>query len=275
MATLQVPGATLSYQTLGSGPLIVFIAGARGEGAGFQPVAQHLAATHKVLTYDRRGYGGSKLDGPPDDAARLRTDADDVARLIKAEGDGPAIVFGSSSGAIVALQVLADHPDVVVTLLAHEPPALRRLPPEEAEARLAATHAMVATYRAQGLQAALGPFIAEVMSPSDRETLARIGAQADPAQAARNFDHWFEHELRQYPATEFDDARLRAVADRLIFVAGDNSAGRYPHRLAVLFASQLGVPLRHLPGGHIGFTSFGEAFARGLSAILAERAPAG
>jgi len=80
-----------------------------------------------VLTYDRRGFSRSTLDGPPG-LDRLSTDADDVQRLLEHLNAAPADVFGASSGAIVGLAVLTRHPDTVRTVLAFEPPAVRMLP---------------------------------------------------------------------------------------------------------------------------------------------------
>ena len=67
----------------GSGPLLVLTPGARGTGATFQPLAQHLALHFSVLTYDQRGYTGSSLGGPQDISRRLETCADDVALLVQ------------------------------------------------------------------------------------------------------------------------------------------------------------------------------------------------
>lgn len=272
MSILDVPGAKLSYEVTGEGPLVVLIPGAGGEGAGFKPLAHHLASGYRVLTYDRRGFGASALDGPQDYSVRLRTDADDVARLIEREGGGHARVFGSSSGAIVALQVLSDHADVVDLLLAHEPPAVRRLPQAEAEAQLAADRKMYETYRASGMQAALGPFLMQVMSASDREVLAQSAHRADPAQTARNFDYWFEHELRVYPGTVFDDDKLKRALDRLVFVAGEETRGLMPHKVAELFADQLGASLEVIPGGHVGYIPFAAQIAPELTRIFSQRA---
>ena len=275
MSFLEVPGAKLRYDVVGEGRLIVFVAGARGEGIGFLPIAQRLSSQYKVVTYDRRGYGGSALDGPQDYDNRLATDAADVAHLVRREGDGPAIVFGSSSGAIVALQVLSDHADLVRTLLAHEPPAARRLPPAEGEALIASNYKMYDTYRRSGIQAAMGPFMMEVLSDTDRRMIAQSATRPDPA-GARNFDYWFEHELRQYPATVFDDMKLNAVSGKLSFLGGQETAALYPHRIAALFASQLNTAFELVPGGHLGFTTSSEPFAARLVEILdksADRSP--
>src|SRR3546814_16456544 len=93
----------------------------------FQRVREHLAARYTVATYDRRGFSRSQLDGQQDYDRRLETDANDVRRLIEHSSDKPAILFGSSSGGIIVLEVLARHPSVVRSLVPPEPAALRLL----------------------------------------------------------------------------------------------------------------------------------------------------
>ena len=127
-ANLDVPGAQLFYEGSGSGPLLILIPGASGTGESFRPLIPHLISHYRVVIYDRRGFSRSVLSGPQDEARRLATDADDVRRLIEHVSDQPAIVFGSSSGAIVALEVLTRYPECVQTVVAHEPPAVTLLP---------------------------------------------------------------------------------------------------------------------------------------------------
>ena len=269
MTQLDVPGAKLGYTVVGEGPLLVLIAGARGSGAIYQPLAQHLASEYRVLTYDRRGYGSSPLDGEQDYSQRLETDADDVARLIAQEG-GKAIVFGSSSGAIVALTVINRHASAVRLLLAHEPPAMTLIGDNAEHA--ASLQAMYDLYREQGLRPAMGKFLMTMMTASDRATLAEAAGHGDQAQAARDFDYWFEHELRQYPMTEFDLASLKA-GPPLVFIVGGESSGLPPERIAVRFAERLGAKLETLPGGHVGYLTFPSEFAAGLAQVIASAAP--
>jgi len=68
---LDVPGARLFYETRGSGPLLLMIPGATGTAGSFTLVTDSLAAYYTVLTYDRRGFSRSHLDGPQDDEHRL------------------------------------------------------------------------------------------------------------------------------------------------------------------------------------------------------------
>src|SRR5437879_7948563 len=120
MSMLKVPGAQLSYDVNGSGPLLVLIPGASGTGESFRPLVPHLTSQYQVITYDRRGFSRSSLDGPQDYAHRFATDADDVRRLIEHLTDQPAMVFGSSSGALVALEVTLRTRTLVHSVQAHE-----------------------------------------------------------------------------------------------------------------------------------------------------------
>src|SRR5437764_10891811 len=131
MGILDVPGARLYYETHGNGPLMVMVPGATGEAGSFTMVTEHLAAHYTVVTYDRRGFSRSRLDGPQDYDQRLATDADDVRRLIEHVSDEPATVFGSSSGGVVVLAVLAHYPSVVRTLVPFQPAAVRQLPDDQ------------------------------------------------------------------------------------------------------------------------------------------------
>ncbi|HEX9387216.1 MAG TPA: alpha/beta fold hydrolase, partial [Anaerolineales bacterium] len=118
MSTLTVPGAQLYFEVIGDGPLLIMIPGAAGRGEVFRPLVSPLAERYQVVTYDRRGFSRSELDGPQDYDHRLDTDADDVRHLIEQLTDKPAVVFGNSSGATVALEVLVRYPERVDTVVA-------------------------------------------------------------------------------------------------------------------------------------------------------------
>jgi len=106
MSSIEVPGARIYYDTYGSGRLVVLIPGAAGTTYPYRLLAEQLAAHYTVVTHDRRGFSRSELVGPQDYDHRIESDAEDVRRLIEHLSDQPAIVFGSSSGAIVALETL-------------------------------------------------------------------------------------------------------------------------------------------------------------------------
>ena len=56
MSILPVPGTRPYYETLGRGPLLVMVPGATGTAEGLRRVAEHLARSHTVAIYDRRGF---------------------------------------------------------------------------------------------------------------------------------------------------------------------------------------------------------------------------
>jgi pimeloyl-ACP methyl ester carboxylesterase len=170
MGNLDVPGARLHYETRGRGPLLLLIPGAGGSADAFRAVADDLAAHYTVVGYDRRGFSQSQLDGPQDDDHRLETDADDVRRLLEQLSREPAIVFGSSSGAIVALELLTRHPSVVGTLVPFEPPAVKLL--ANGQQWLDVFLGLYDQYRRSGLEPALHRFREQVLAASDRQALA-------------------------------------------------------------------------------------------------------
>src|SRR5215469_9475461 len=169
MSTLTVPSAQVSYEVSGSGPLLILIPGASGTGESFRPLVPHLIAHYQVVTYDRRGFSRSLLDGPQDYEHRLATDADDVRRLIEHRTSQPALVFGNSSGALVALEVLSRLPEGVQMVVAHEAPAVTLL--SDAAEWLAFFDGVYDTYRTQGVPAAMHQFASRALGSVDHQVL--------------------------------------------------------------------------------------------------------
>ena len=266
MSRLKVDGAELNYAVAGEGSLLVVIPGAQGSLEVYQGLSAHLRSKYQVLSYDRRGFGQSRLEGEQDYDRRLDTDADDVATLIAHVDGAPAIVFGSSSGAIVALRVLTRHPEAVRLVVAHEPPACRWLP--DPEAAIAQNFAVYDKAKAQGAPAAMQDFAPRWLAVSDRERLAQAAHSPAAAQIQANMAYWFEHELRQYPATRFDIGALKAQADRLALAAGEEMRGYPTFDIIEAMAGEFDKAVTILPGGHVGYATKPEPFARALAQML-------
>lgn len=259
MSFLDVPGARLYYETHGRGPLMVLVPGASGTVKFGGVFTTEMAAVYTMVTYDRRGFSRSHLTGPQDYARRLETDADDVRRLIEHLSDEPAMIFGSSSGGIVALEVLTRYPTVVRTLVPHEPPAVRLLP--DGQEWVDFFFNVYDLYRQSGTEPAVKTFRERAFAESDLQAMGHdAGAQSDPILV--NQTYWFERELRQYPPVELDLDALKARADRIVLVGGRESHGYPAYEVNVELGKQLGRELIELPGGHIGFVSQPAEFAR-------------
>lgn len=266
MSTLKVPGAQLYYEVTGSGPLLILIPGASGVGEVFRQVARELAARYQVVTYDRRGFSRSQLDGPQDYDHRLSTDADDVWRLIEHLTDKPATVFGNSSGAIVALEVLIHAPKRLQTVVAHEPPVVSLLP--DAAKWWAFFDGIYDTYRKDGIPKAMHQFASTIAGKGDHQLMERYMTKQANEYIMANAAYWMEHELRQYPRVELDLDALAAHVRQLMLAGGRDSQDQMTYQPNKVLARQLGLDIVDLPGGHLGFMAYPTEFATELMNAL-------
>lgn len=267
MSTLQVPGAQLFYEVSGStGPLLILIPGASGTGETFRPLASHLTSQYRVVTYDRRGFSRSHLDRSQDHDHRLATDADDVRHLIERLSNQPALVFGSSSGAIVALEVLSRYPEQVQTVVAHEPPVVLLLP--DAAKWLAFFDGIYEIYRKDGIPQAMSQFASGIFGSVDLQVLEQVRREHANEYTVSNTRYWMEHELRQYPRVELDLSKLVAHSGQIVPACGHDSQDQMTYQPNQVLAGRLNLTVVHFPGGHLGFLSSPASFAQVLMNAL-------
>lgn len=113
----------LSYDRSGeSGDPVALIHGSLVDGSAWYALAPALASSFAVVSYDRRGYGGSR--GARRSAA-VRDDADDLARLLESIDLFPVHLVAHSYGGAVAFRLAADRPELVRSIAVHEPPMVR------------------------------------------------------------------------------------------------------------------------------------------------------
>ncbi|WP_431951737.1 alpha/beta fold hydrolase [Nocardia lijiangensis] len=262
--SVEFPDVSLYYEVRGDGPLIV-LAGAPMSASDFAPLADLLATDHTVLTVDPRGHRGSVLADPNRDSTpALR--GEDLARLIDHLGIGPAVVLGSSGGAVSALALLEAHPDLVTTVVAHEPPLVELLD-DRAELR-AGTQDMIAAFRAGDVLGAFRKFFAQANISLPEPVLEQMfGGDRDPAQLASEH-YWFNHELLGTVGWLPDLDTLRATPARVVIGIGVDSAGQLCDRSSRTLAAALGLAPTMFPGDHIGFVGDPSAFAAYLRGVL-------
>ncbi len=102
-------------------PLLVVVHGSMDRSAGVLRLSRRLDTDHRVVRYDRRGYGRSVDVGPP---WTVEANIDDLVMVLEApsETSRPAVVFGHSFGGDVALGVAARRPELVRAVVVYETP---------------------------------------------------------------------------------------------------------------------------------------------------------
>jgi pimeloyl-ACP methyl ester carboxylesterase len=108
-------GRSLSWFEAGEGaPTVVFEAGARSPVIGFAAVYQALAPDHRVIAYDRAGYGAS-------DPAPIDLDLQLADLIAILEEAGQSILVGHSWGGLLAQLACWARPDLISGLVLLDP----------------------------------------------------------------------------------------------------------------------------------------------------------
>ena len=110
-------GTTIAIEQSGSGPAVILVAAALADHGGTTKLATHLSRGFTVINYDRRGRGKSTDTQP----YAVEREVEDIEALIDSTA-GPAFVFGSSSGAVLALEAASRLGAKIPQLFLYEPP---------------------------------------------------------------------------------------------------------------------------------------------------------
>lgn len=110
-------GTTIAFDRLGSGPAVILVSGGSVDRTSNAGLADLLAADFTVFNYDRRGRGPSGDTLP----YAIEREVEDIDAVVAAAG-GSANLYGSSSGAALALIAAERLPDRISKLALWEPP---------------------------------------------------------------------------------------------------------------------------------------------------------
>lgn len=115
MAVAEVRGGRIAYDdTGGSGPPVILAHGFLMDRSMFGPQVEALAATHRVITWDERGFGDTDYDGSP---FTYWDSAEDCLALLDHLGIDRAVVGGMSQGGFISLRVALLAPERVRGLI--------------------------------------------------------------------------------------------------------------------------------------------------------------
>lgn len=262
MPTAAVNGTELYYETRGSGPSLLFIQGATGDGGTFDRVADLLADEFTVVTYDRRG--NSRSPQPADwETTSMDEQADDAAALLRSLDLAPAAIFGTSGGAIILLDLLSRHPDIVRGAIVHEPPLVSLLTNAAELGTMLQTRTQEAMARG-GPRGAMEMFL---RTEAGDENFERLAPELRDRMLG-NAELFFSLELQAFVSYVPDLQALRRVTVPVDVVAGMDHPEYYTYEVARRVADGLGIELHEIPDKHVPYFDDPQALADGLRPFL-------
>jgi pimeloyl-ACP methyl ester carboxylesterase len=261
MPKVTVNGTELYHEVRGTGPPVLLIMGATGDGGHFDKLADRLADEFTVITYDRRGNGRS-----PAPAGWLTTSpeeqAGDAAALLDALGVGPAAVFGSSSGGNFALCLMVRHPGWVRGAILHEPGLYALV--DDFDAFRAPVRALVhEAMAAGGPPAAVERFWGYMTGEAGWGRLAPTLRERLRATASTLFGV----ELGTYELYLPADQTLAAIAAPVHLLVSEDGLPDFAE-VARRFGKRLGVDVATTPGKHDAYHEYPDELAAAMRPFL-------
>jgi pimeloyl-ACP methyl ester carboxylesterase len=214
---LELRDVALEAHDLGSGEPVVFIQTALIANE-LLPLASEpaLADSFRRIVYHRRGYAGSSPVAGPGSIPR---DAADCQALLAALRIERAHVVGLSYSGAVALQLAADAPDRLRSLVLIEPPPVHI--PSAGEFRRA-NEDLLTTRRSRGATAALDELLAAVIGPDWRHEIENDVPGASE-QMATDLLTFFDTDLPALLTWQFDIHDAERITCPVLHVGGSDT----------------------------------------------------
>lgn len=252
---LSYEGVDLAYEERGDGEPLLLIHGTGAQAATWGRTVNDLAESgHRVIAYDRRGYGASTH--PP--VRDHRRHVADAVAVLERVAKSPATVLGWSSGGNIALALTVARPDLVRRLILVEPPfhGLRHPTAGMLRALARAKWAQLRGRREEGAEYFYRWAAGESYDAAPQEERDRLLAHADNVLAELDphpYGVMFEH---------LPLSRVRRITVPVTFLIGGNSDSFYYTLHRQLVRALPSIRTEVIPGaGHIVHVDAPDAFA--------------
>jgi len=150
-----IDGGEIAYDVRGEGPAVLLLHAFPLGLFMWEAQVEALCATHRVVRFDARGFGGSAAGNGPLTMERI---ADDGASLLDHLGIEKAVVGGCSMGGYAAFAFVRRHPQRLAGLVLQD----TRAGADTAEAK-ASRAALAAKVLAEGASAAVLAFLPKLV----------------------------------------------------------------------------------------------------------------
>jgi pimeloyl-ACP methyl ester carboxylesterase len=222
MQRARVDGAELEFEVTGTGEPVLLIHGALIAEA-YAPLCAEpaLHSRYRLVRFHRRGYAGSSPARAP---FSLGEQAGDCRALLRHLGIERAHIVGHSSGAVIALRLALDAPEVVHSLVLLEP-ALLNVP--SGALLTDALGPVVERYGAGDKEGAADSFLRWAIGSDYRAWLDRLIPGAFQ-QLVADADTYFGVELPSMQEWLFARDDARRIIPPVLSVLGAESAMIWP-----------------------------------------------
>lgn len=261
-----IDGVELYWELTGqSGPVLVLVHGAWADHGTWDALVPYLEDSFRVLTYDRRGHSQSER---PSRQGSIRDDESDLASLIAHLDLPPGHLIGNSYGGMVALRLAADQPELVRSVIAHEPPFLELndaiIANEHVAAMAQAQTDAVELMQAGRLESGTRAFM---------EAALRPGIWADFSQSSREFlvsnAPSFIDDINDPEPWTVDLEKLAGFPKPILLTQGELSPHFYAAILSQLLQALPRVQKRTVPGAeHVPHISHPREYAEIIRAFI-------
>jgi pimeloyl-ACP methyl ester carboxylesterase len=261
MPMIDVNETTLYYERTGDGPPMLFVHGMCGDADVWADQTARLSGHFSCVRYDRRGHTRSARGAA---AVTAALHADDAAALIEALDLAPCLLVGSSSGAVIGVDVARRHGHLLRGAVLSEPP-LFSLDRDAGDAVRRAVSPLVATATETGDRRSFVDGFFSLLCPG-------LWTAIDEDRKERyrdNGDIGLTDLLS--PPLELTDADLAAVTIPTLVIAGSTSHPSLrstAHRLAAVLPDARLVEMADC--GHVTYAERPEEFAHAVSLFAAE-----
>ena len=258
--TVRVDGGELFYRSAGAGPPLLLVHGVGPDSRAWSPTFEQLANRHRVVAYDRRGYGRSS----PPTGTGWRSHGEDAAAVIAELGLSQPTVVGWSAGGYVALHLAAEKPDLVRNLVLAETGV--PLPPVATASYLSAFAKGQVLGRLRGHRAAAESFLRWVMKENGTSTWDRDEYPEERREIVLGNADGMWADLKPSGRPDLSRAALEPVACPVTLILGDMGQPWFRRSAAALESRLRDARIRTIEGTNHAFTfhqpeRFGDAIA--------------
>ncbi len=257
----RIDGFEIEYDVRGKGPAVMLLHAFPLGLSMWDPQAEALAATHRVVRFDARGFGGSQLD----DVAPLAMEriADDGAYLLDQLWIDTAVVHGCSMGGYAAFAFARRHPRRLAGLVLQDTRAGADTP----EGR-AGRAALAAKVLEQGAAAAAEAFLPKLLGETSHRERAPLVATLRERVLATS-PRAIANALHGLAARADSRAMLPGISVPTLVLVGEEDVLTPPDEAKAMAAAIAGARFEVIPrAGHLANLENPDAVNAALRSFL-------